>query len=123
MKQAFYEHLAAETAQLKSAGLFKQERILTSPQQAHIRVSGGRQVLNLCANNYLGLSNSPELVAAACDALKHYGFGLSSVRFICGTQDIHKALEARIAAEGDVTTLAAWAERAFEVTRGDELFT
>jgi glycine C-acetyltransferase len=98
MKQAFYEHLAAETAQLKSAGLFKQERILTSPQQAHIRVSGGRQVLNLCANNYLGLSNSPELVAAACDALKHYGFGLSSVRFICGTQDIHKALEARIAA-------------------------
>ncbi len=98
MKQAFYEHLAAETAQLKSAGLFKQERILTSPQQAHIRVSGGRQVLNLCANNYLGLSNSPELVAAARDALTQYGFGLSSVRFICGTQDIHKALEARIAA-------------------------
>jgi len=98
MKQAFYEHLAAETVQLKSAGLYKQERVLTSPQQAHIQVSGGRQVLNLCANNYLGLSNSPELVEAARDALSRYGFGLSSVRFICGTQDIHKALEARIAA-------------------------
>lgn len=98
MKQAFYEHLAAETAQLKSAGLYKQERVLTSPQQAHIQVAGGRQVLNLCANNYLGLSNSPKLVEAARDALTRYGFGLSSVRFICGTQDIHKALEARIAA-------------------------
>ena len=98
MKQAFYDHIAAETAQLKDAGLYKTERVLTSPQQAHIRVSGGRQVLNLCANNYLGLSNSPALVAAAQEALTRYGFGLSSVRFICGTQDIHKTLEARIAA-------------------------
>ena len=96
MKQALLDHLAAETAKLKDAGLYKQERVLTSPQQAMIRVADGRPVLNLCANNYLGLANSPALIEAARDALPKYGFGLSSVRFICGTQDVHKTLERRL---------------------------
>lgn len=96
MKQTLLDHLAAETAKLKDAGLYKQERVLTSPQQAMIRVADGRPVLNLCANNYLGLANSPALIEAARDALPKYGFGLSSVRFICGTQDVHKTLERRL---------------------------
>jgi glycine C-acetyltransferase len=96
MKQALLDHLAAETSKLKDAGLYKQERVLTSPQQAMIRVADGRPVLNLCANNYLGLANSPALIEAAREALTKYGFGLSSVRFICGTQDVHKTLERRL---------------------------
>jgi glycine C-acetyltransferase len=93
----FLQHLATETEKLKEQGLFKAERIMTSPQGAWVEVNG-RKVINLCANNYLGLSNHPALVKAAQDGLAERGFGLSSVRFICGTQDLHKQLEAEISA-------------------------
>src|SRR5208337_1904190 len=92
------QHLSAETAKLVESGLFKKERILTSPQSARIRVEGGREVLNFCANNYLGLADHPDVIAAAQKALEQHGFGMASVRFICGTQDLHKALEARLSA-------------------------
>ena len=82
--------------QIRQSGLYKNERLLTSPQCAEITVQGGQEVLNFCANNYLGLSNHPDLIAAAQEGLTNYGFGLSSVRFICGTQTIHKQLEAKI---------------------------
>jgi glycine C-acetyltransferase len=95
-KQNFYEQLNRETEALKSNGLFKQERIITSQQQAAIEVANTKKVLNFCANNYLGLANHPELIQAAKTAVQKYGFGLSSVRFICGTQDIHKQLENRL---------------------------
>lgn len=88
-------HLAAELSDIKSAGLFKNERIITSAQQAEIQV-GGKTVLNFCANNYLGLSNNSRLIEAAKKAMDSHGFGMSSVRFICGTQDIHKELEKAI---------------------------
>ena len=91
------EHLQNELEQIKQAGLFKSERIITSPQDAEITVSTGEKVLNFCANNYLGLSSHPRVVKAAKDAIDSHGFGMSSVRFICGTQDIHKELEHRIA--------------------------
>ncbi len=91
------EHLATELAGIKEAGLFKAERIITSPQGAEIKLNTGQTVLNFCANNYLGLSNHPRLVQAAKDTLDSHGFGMSSVRFICGTQDIHKELEQKIA--------------------------
>jgi glycine C-acetyltransferase len=87
--------LGEEIAALKTAGLFKEERVITSPQDAKIQ-SGGQYVINLCANNYLGLADDPTLIAAAKDALERYGYGMSSVRFICGTQTIHKELEAKI---------------------------
>jgi len=90
-------HLKAELDQIREAGLFKEERIITSPQDAEITVNTGQKVLNFCANNYLGLSNHPSLVEAAKKALDTHGFGMSSVRFICGTQDIHKTLEKKIA--------------------------
>jgi len=90
------EHLQKEISEIREAGLYKDERIITSPQDAEITISTGEKVLNFCANNYLGLSNHPELVKAARDALDTHGFGMSSVRFICGTQDIHKALEKKI---------------------------
>jgi glycine C-acetyltransferase len=90
------QHLEKELATIKENGLFKTERIITSEQGAEITVNG-KQVLNFCANNYLGLSSHPEVVQAAKDALDSHGFGMSSVRFICGTQDIHKQLEAEIA--------------------------
>ncbi|CDN31136.1 2-amino-3-ketobutyrate coenzyme A ligase [Mucinivorans hirudinis] len=90
------EHLQNELAATEAAGLYKTERIITSAQQAEITV-GGKTVLNFCANNYLGLSNHPRLVKAAQDIMNTHGFGMSSVRFICGTQDIHKELEAAIA--------------------------
>jgi glycine C-acetyltransferase len=90
------DHLRVQLAQLEAEGLLKQERVLTSPQGAWVEADG-RRVVNLCANNYLGLAGRPELVAAAQEALPRVGFGLSSVRFICGTQDVHKALEARLA--------------------------
>jgi glycine C-acetyltransferase len=96
MRASFTDHLRAELAQLAAEGLLKQERILTGPQGAWVEADG-RRVLNLCANNYLGLAGRPELVEAARAALPRHGFGLSSVRFICGTQDVHKALEARLA--------------------------
>lgn len=91
------EHLASELSQIKEAGLFKNERIIASSQDAEITLNTGQKVLNFCANNYLGLSNHPELVAAAKEALDSHGYGMSSVRFICGTQDLHKVLENKIA--------------------------
>ena len=91
------DHLEKELKAIQEAGLFKEERIITSPQGASIRVSTGEEVLNFCANNYLGLSSHPEVIQAAKDTLDTHGFGMSSVRFICGTQDIHKELEAKIA--------------------------
>jgi glycine C-acetyltransferase len=96
MHAGFTEHLRAQLRQLEEDGLTKRERVITSPQGAWIEASG-RRVVNLCANNYLGLAGDPGLVEAAREALPRYGFGLSSVRFICGTQDVHKALEARLA--------------------------
>ncbi len=99
MSTTFLESLAEQTEALKSEGLFKSERLITGPQQAAIdvRADGGTDhVLNLCANNYLGLANHPEVIQAAHKALDEYGYGMASVRFICGTQTIHKELEARI---------------------------
>ncbi|WET00919.1 glycine C-acetyltransferase [Flavobacterium sp. YJ01] len=91
------EHLQSELQTIEENGIFKKERIITSPQGAEITISTGEKVLNFCANNYLGLSSHPEVVQAAKDALDTHGFGMSSVRFICGTQDIHKTLEKKIA--------------------------
>lgn len=91
------QHLQHEIETIKENGLYKKERIITSPQGAEITISTGETVLNFCANNYLGLSSHPEVVQAAKDALDTHGFGMSSVRFICGTQDIHKELEQKIA--------------------------
>lgn len=90
-------HLENELKDIREAGLFKKERIITSPQGSRIRISTGEEVLNFCSNNYLGLSSHPEVIQAAKDTLDSHGFGMSSVRFICGTQDIHKKLEATIA--------------------------
>ncbi len=87
------EQFIAQLAEIRRSGLFKNERVLTSPQSAHVRVGEEKSVLNMCANNYLGLSSHPEVLAAARDALDRWGYGLSSVRFICGTQLIHKQLE------------------------------
>ena len=91
------EHLKQELADIKAAGLYKNERIITTEQRAAIKVQPDSDVLNFCANNYLGLSNHPRLINAAIETMKAHGFGMSSVRFICGTQDIHKELEASIA--------------------------
>lgn len=93
----FKEHLERELETIEKDGLFKRERIITSPQDAVIRISSGQEVINFCANNYLGLSSHPKVIEAAHKALDSHGFGMSSVRFICGTQDIHKELEAKIA--------------------------
>lgn len=93
----FLQTVRQSLAETEAAGLFKRERVIASPQQAMVRLADGREVLNLCANNYLGLSSHPEVVAAAHEALRTHGYGMSSVRFICGTQDIHKELETRIA--------------------------
>ena len=89
------EYLQRELADIKAAGLYKTERVIASPQRAEIEVAG-RSVLNFCANNYLGLSNHPRLIKASQEMMERRGFGMSSVRFICGTQDIHKELEAAI---------------------------
>lgn len=97
MYQNFKSHLQTVLTEIEQAGLYKNERIIISPQGAVVKVSDGKEVLNFCANNYLGLSNNPELKEAAKKALDKYGYGVSSVRFICGTQDIHKQLEASIA--------------------------
>ncbi|OAB80310.1 glycine C-acetyltransferase [Cochleicola gelatinilyticus] len=91
------EHLQKEIQEIKDNGLYKRERIITSPQDAVIKISTGEEVINFCANNYLGLSSNPEVIQAAKDAMDTHGFGMSSVRFICGTQDIHKELEQKIA--------------------------
>lgn len=95
---AFNERLEDQLAELRDTGLYKDERIIISAQAARVELADGRRVINLCANNYLGLSDHPELVEAARAALERYGYGMSSVRFICGTQEEHKQLEARIAA-------------------------
>ena len=95
MVSKFKEHIESTLNDIREAGLFKNERVIESPQEARIEV-GGREVLNMCANNYLGLSDHPAIVEAAHKALDEWGYGLSSVRFICGTQEIHKALERRI---------------------------
>src|SRR5512138_637007 len=95
MDPAYTEHLRGELRKLDADGLRKRERVITSPQGAWIEADG-RRVVNLCANNYLGLAGRPDLVEAAREALPRYGFGLSSVRFICGTQDVHKTLEDRL---------------------------
>ena len=96
MRPNLLDHLSTELDRLKADGLFKDERVITSAQQAAITVGAGQSVLNFCANNYLGLSNHPQLIEKARAALLTHGFGMSSVRFICGTQDIHKTLESRI---------------------------
>jgi glycine C-acetyltransferase len=97
MSRALYEHLSRELDGLKADGLYKSERVITSQQQAEIRVAGGAEVLNLCANNYLGLANHPALMEAAKRGVDERGVGVASVRFICGTQDLHKELETRLA--------------------------
>jgi glycine C-acetyltransferase len=96
MYEQFKPKLEQELQSIEEAGLFKRERIITSPQSAEITITGGKQVLNFCANNYLGLSSHPRVVQAAKEAIDTHGFGMSSVRFICGTQDIHKELEKKL---------------------------
>jgi glycine C-acetyltransferase len=96
MDPAFLAQLESQTEELRETGLFKEERTIASPQQAVITLEDGSQVVNMCANNYLGLSNHPALVAAAAAAVNEYGYGMSSVRFICGTQTIHKKLEVEL---------------------------
>ena len=92
----FEKQVSQTLEEIKSQGLFKTERVITSPQDAHIAITGGKRVLNMCANNYLGLADHPALIAAAKEALDTHGFGMASVRFICGTQDIHKELESSL---------------------------
>ena len=87
------ERIRTTLDEIREAGLYKEERIITSPQGVEIKVANGAEVLNFCANNYLGLANDPDVIAAAHKALDDHGFGLASVRFICGTQDLHKQLE------------------------------
>ena len=96
MYGAIKQHLAGQIDEIRNAGLFKGERVLSSPQQAHVGVKGWPDVLNMCANNYLGLANHSEVVKAGHEALDHWGNGLASVRFICGTQELHKTLESAI---------------------------
>ncbi|RUA28984.1 MAG: glycine C-acetyltransferase [Bacteroidetes bacterium] len=97
MYKNFQDFLQKEISDIKEAGLYKSERVIVAPQQAEITLADGSKVLNFCMNNYLGLSNSPELIQAAKDAMDTHGYGMSSVRFICGTQDLHKELEQKIA--------------------------
>ncbi|MEJ2522630.1 MAG: glycine C-acetyltransferase [Gammaproteobacteria bacterium] len=92
------DRLSADLRSLREQGLYKAERVITSPQQAAISIRGGQEVINLCANNYLGLANHPELLRSAHEAIDEHGYGMASVRFICGTQDVHKELESRISA-------------------------
>jgi glycine C-acetyltransferase len=96
MLAEFEKQLSQTLEEIKSQGLYKTERIITTPQDAHIAVEGGKRVLNMCANNYLGLADHPELIKAAKEALDTHGLGMASVRFICGTQDLHKELEAAL---------------------------
>jgi glycine C-acetyltransferase len=96
MLGSFQKHLAEQLAEIRRQGLYKTERAISTPQRAHIRTADGKEVLNLCANNYLGLADHPEVIEAAKRALERWGFGLASVRFICGTQEIHNELEAAL---------------------------
>src|SRR5690349_2696954 len=97
MTQSALDRYSAELDAIRADGLLKRERIIASPQSAEITLADGRKVLNFCANNYLGLADHPAVIQAAKDALDSHGFGMASVRFICGTQDLHKELEAKIA--------------------------
>ena len=97
MSQAIVDHLKREITALRERGLYKEERVIASPQDAVIRLADGREVINLCANNYLGLADHPALVEAAQEALEDHGYGMASVRFICGTQTVHRKLEGRLA--------------------------
>src|SRR4051794_36447939 len=96
MYNSFSAHLTRQLQDIQAAGTYKRERIITTPQNAHIRVADGKPVLNMCANNYLGLAEHPDVINAAQAALERWGYGLSSVRFICGTQSIHKELEQQL---------------------------
>ncbi len=96
MYDTMKKHICDTLAEIRAAGLYKQERILTTPQGAKVTVAGGPEVLNFCANNYLGLANDPRVIAAAGESYDRWGYGLSSVRFICGTQELHKRLEAKV---------------------------
>ncbi len=96
MREAFYEQLREELKQVKSEGLYKAERLIRSPQSSHIELENGQKVLNFCANNYLGLANNPLLIKSAKESLDKQGFGMASVRFICGTQNVHKKLEKKL---------------------------
>ncbi len=96
MNKNFHQRITSTVTQIQEEGLYKKERIITTPQSALIKTSEGKEVINFCANNYLGLSSHPKVVAAAKEALNTYGYGMSSVRFICGTQDIHKSLEKKL---------------------------
>ena len=96
MTSTFYQHIQQQIDEVKSEGLYKPERVITSQQKAEVSVTSGEEVLNFCANNYLGLANSDELIQAAKEGLEQHGFGMASVRFICGTQDIHKTLEQKL---------------------------
>ena len=96
VNERFQEFIADELAGIESAGLFKHERQITTPQGAHVGVKAGGEVLNLCANNYLGLAQHPQVSAAAAQGLKDWGYGMASVRFICGTQTLHKQLEDKL---------------------------
>ena len=96
MLGAFQQHIEKQLADIRAAGLYKNERVITTPQDARIRVAAGAEVLNMCANNYLGLAEHPEVLRAAHDGLDKWGYGLASVRFICGTQQIHKQLEQKL---------------------------
>ncbi len=95
MSQAFYQHLQAELDGIRAAGLFKAERVITTAQGAVVRTGDGREVINLCANNYLGLSSHPKVIGAASEALDEFGFGMASVRFICGAQDAASGTRSR----------------------------
>jgi glycine C-acetyltransferase len=126
MNTTFYQRLDSELRAIRDAGTFKNERVINTPQRARIGVEGGGEVLNFCANNYLGLADSPELIAAAKEALDRYGFGMASVRFICGTQTVHKALEAKVASflgtEEAILFSSCWDANGglFEVLLGEE---
>src|SRR5271166_270129 len=126
MYGAIKEHLASQLSDIRSAGLWKGERVLTTPQQAHVGVRGRSDVLNMCANNYLGLADHPEVVRAAHEALDRWGNGMASVRFICGTQEPHKALERAISeflgTEDTILYSSCWDANGglFETILGDE---
>ncbi|MFT3708244.1 MAG: glycine C-acetyltransferase [Archangium sp.] len=126
MNPSFLKHLQSELDSIESQGLTKHERVITSPQRANITVTGGQQVLNFCANNYLGLGDSPELIAAAKEGFDRSGFGMASVRFICGTQDVHKRLEERLTkflgTEDTILFSSCWDANGgvFEVVLGEQ---
>jgi glycine C-acetyltransferase len=125
MNQRFLDHLQGQLASIREQGLYKNERVITSPQSANITVNG-KKVLNFCANNYLGLGDSPELIAAAKKGLDQSGFGMASVRFICGTQDVHKTLEGRLTkflgTEDTILFSSCWDANGgvFEIVLGEE---